>query len=856
MEERQACVLRELDGIFREWSARTAFLGAAIFLLLSPLDFYAVPAHAARFLAYRLAVAALLAASGAFLRRPRSRAATQGTAFLCVLASAAVLEAMILDFGGHHSPYLAGLILVAVTVLGLIPAGPVLASLFAGTIFAVYLGPILVLDTFHESGFFGVETLLFAAILATSVLINWLHRRHLVHEVSLRHHLTWSRERLEEEAARRAQANVELRESQALLSSIATAAIDAIVMIDPEGTIRYWNTAAERIFGHPAAAAVGRGAFALLADPAKADELLADHRAWLAAGEGRLHGRRIVTRGRRGNGETFPMELALSAVEREGVLWTCALLRDITEQARGEERLRLYAAAVEAAVDAIFILDLEGRVVFCNSAGAAQLGRVPAEIMGQDIRRMYLDPGIYDGTIVPGLRRTGHWSGEFAGTDRSGKPVMVWLSASLIRDADGRAMAMVGITKDLTEQRRLEEERIKIQKLESIGVLAGGLAHDFNNLLTIILGNLDLARLFAGANPEAAEALDHASEAALRAGDLTRQLITFSKGGQPVKRVGSIARTVRETVAFAAAGSNISCAYDLPDDLPAIEFDEGQIRQVIHNLVQNAREAMPGGGTLQVSARALRLGEGEILGLPAGRYVCLQFRDCGGGIDRAHLSRIFDPYFSTKEMDTVKGRGLGLAVSFSIVRSHGGTMMAQSTLAEGTTVSVYLPESTRSPEAVDPGEGGEPGGAEQGVARADRLEPEPERSPEGTAKARVLVMDDEPLVLGMAGAVLRRLGYAATLARSGAEAVVQYQIALDAGRRFDAVILDLTVPGGPGGPETLARLREIDPAVQAALSSGHIDHPAVTDWAGAGFAAFIAKPYSIKAFEEALARLL
>jgi CheY-like chemotaxis protein len=279
---------------------------------------------------------------------------------------------------------------------------------------------------------------------------------------------------------------------------------------------------------------------------------------------------------------------------------------------------------------------------------------------------------------------------------------------------------------------------------------------------------------------------------------------------------------------------------------------------------------MPDGGTLRVSACALELAEGEVLGLAAGRYLRLDFRDSGSGIDREHLALIFDPYFSTKEMDAVKGRGLGLAVSFSIVRNHGGTMTADSAPAAGTTISVFLPESTRAPEGeTDADDAGEDDadGSERGdgagvgstpatISTEPEPEPEVERTAEGPAKGRVLVMDDEPLVLEMSGAFLRRLGYAATLARSGAEAIVQYQIGLDAGRRFDAVILDLTVAGGCGGPETLARLREIDPAVRGALSSGHLDHPAVADWAGAGFAAFIAKPYSIKAFEEALARLL
>ena len=257
---------------------------------------------------------------------------------------------------------------------------------------------------------------------------------------------------------------------------------------------------------------------------------------------------------------------------------------------------------------------------------------------------------------------------------------------------------MVFLTRDLADQKKLEEEHILTQKLESVGVLAGGLAHDFNNLLTIILGNLDLARLFAGSNPDAAEALDHASEAAMRAGDLTRQLITFSKGGQPVKRVGSMARMLRETVLFAASGSNLACELAIAEDLPAVDFDEGQMRQVIHNFVQNAREAMPGGGTLKVSACAVRLAPGEIAALPAGGYLRLEFADHGTGIAQEHLNRIFDPYFSTKEMGTVKGRGLGLAVSYSIVHNHGGAITAESLVGEGTMIAVYLPETTRAAE--------------------------------------------------------------------------------------------------------------------------------------------------------------
>ncbi len=854
MDDKSAYIRRETDRILQEWSARTAVLGAGMFLCLSLLDFYCAADYAVRFLGYRIAVATLLAATAVAIRRTRRRAVMHLFAFLGVLASAIALEAMIMDFGGHHSPYLIGLILLAVVFAGLIPSGPGFAALGLGAIFAVYVVPILLWDTILEPAFFTVNTVLFFCVLASGVLVRWFHQQHLVSQIALRHDLIKNRESLETEVEQRAQSEIELRESREFLSSITAAAMDGIVMIDPEEAIRYWNPAATTIFGYTSEEAVGRGPFTFLVAPEKAGDFLADYRSWQATGTNPLIGHRIISSGRRKSGATFPMEVAMTSVVRGESCWVCALLTDISERAENEERLSLFAAAVEGAAEGIFIIDLEGRIVYCNTAAAGQTGIPAAGGVGRDVRTIHRDPAVFDSVILPALQSGGAWTGELPGIDRNGRPVQLWLTASLVRNPDGRPAAMVLLTRDLTDQKRLEDEHLRTQKLESVGVLAGGLAHDFNNLLTIILGNLDLARLFAGSNPDAAEALDHAAEAALRAGDLTRQLITFSKGGQPVKRVGSIARMLRETALFAASGSNLACDLSIPENLPPVDFDEGQMRQVIYNFVQNAREAMPEGGTLMISAAAIRLAPGQIAALPGGCYLRLEFTDRGTGIAQEHLSCIFDPYFSTKEMGSVKGRGLGLAVSYSIVQSHGGAIAAKSRIGEGTTITVYLPESTRSAESEDEDEQEEK--PEPAAAAAESWDLVPERLPDEPPRGRVLIMDDEPLVLEMAGAAVRRLGYAATLTRSGAEAIVQYQIALDSGRRFDAVILDLTVPGGIGGPETLARLRQIDPGVRAALSSGYTDHPAVTDWAGAGFAAFIAKPYLLKNFEELLATLV
>ena len=860
VEEKQSYVSRETDRILQEWSVRTAVLGAGMFLCLSLLDFFCVSDHAVRFLGYRIIVAAFLGAVAIAIRRPQRRAVMQVLVFVGVLAPAIAVEAMIMDFGGSRSPYMIGLILIAVITSGLIPAGAGFASLCLGGIYLVYIVPILVWDTVSDPAIFAVNAVLFFCVLTGGVLVRWFHQQHLVSQISLRYDLMKNRENLEIQIAQRTQSDAELRESREFLSSITTAAMDGIVMIDHEGVIRYWNPAARTIFGYTGEEVVGRGPFTFLIAPEQAEALLAEYRAWQAGGAGSLVGRRFVSRGRRRSGEVFPMELAMAAVPRGEQLWACALLTDVTEREGNEERLRLFAAAVEAAAEGIFIVELDGRIIACNTAAGEQVGFECAELVGRNISQLHRDPADVTNTIIPALQRVGRWAGEITLVGRRGQTILLWLTASLVRDAKGSPIAIVGLTRDLADQKRLEDEHVRAQKLESVGVLAGGLAHDFNNLLTIILGNLDLARLFSGPDPEAAEALDHASEAALRAGDLTRQLITFSKGGQPVKRVGSIARMLRETALFAASGSNLACEFSIAENLPAVDFDEGQMRQVIHNFVQNAREAMPGGGTLKVSACAVKLAQGEIATLPAGNYLRLEFTDHGTGIAQEHLNRIFDPYFSTKEMGNVKGRGLGLAVSYSIVHNHGGAITAESLVGEGTTIAVYLPETTRAAEDQvedeEDEEENEPETAPATAAPVDGREPESERLPEEPLRGRVLIMDDEPLVLEMAGAAVRRLGYAVTLCHSGAETIVQYEVGLDSGRRFDAVILDLTLPGGIGGPETLARLRQIDPGVRAVLSSGYTDHPAVTDWAGAGFAAFIAKPYSIKAFEDLLANLV
>jgi len=321
------------------------------------------------------------------------------------------------------------------------------------------------------------------------------------------------------------------------------------------------------------------------------------------------------------------------------------------------------------------------------------------------------------------------------------------------------------------------------------------------------------------------ESLDEAVRACHHAADLTAQLLTFSKGGTPVKKPVSIAKLIRDASDLALSGSNARCELDLPGDSLATAVDEGQINQVFHNLILNAIQAMPEGGSIRVGGEKVFSSPHDDLPLKPGEYVRLSIQDHGTGIKKEHLHRIFDPYFTTKQT----GSGLGLAVVHSIIDKHGGHVRVESELGEGTTFHVYLP-----------------------ACAAELLEMKPSQGDIVTGEGRVLLMDDDEMVLRMAGRMLTRLGYDAEFARNGAEAIELYEEACESGAPFDAVILDLTIRGGMGGREVVARLREIDPEVKAIVSSGYSNDPVMADFETYGFVGVIPKPYEIRSLSEIL----
>jgi PAS domain S-box-containing protein len=403
---------------------------------------------------------------------------------------------------------------------------------------------------------------------------------------------------------------------------------------------------------------------------------------------------------------------------------------------------------------------------------------------------------------------------------KDGSIVLSNLTLSVLRGPGGGFLHFLVMIEDVTDRKKMEEELQRSQRLESLGVLAGGIAHDFNNLLAGFFGYTDLARLSLTHDNPAAEYLANSMAALDRARDLSRQLLTFAKGGSPMKTPLSIKELLRDWCNLALSGSNVRCECAIPNDLSVIEADQHQLAQVISNLLINARQAMPDGGKVTISAENRQVSMDQVVALAPGSYIMITVADEGAGIPDKIVGRIFDPFFTTKE----HGSGLGLAISYSIVKRHQGHIEVRSTPGVGTTFSIWLPTSEKRAISTS-----------QSSAPAMVVE-------EGS---RILVMDDEPTVLKMMAAVIKAGGYEVVTATKGEAAVEAFTNAYHSGARFDLVILDLTVVGGMGGEKTLAELKRIDPNLRACVSSGYSENDVLENPAAYGFTAAITKPYRV-----------
>ncbi|MEW6720399.1 MAG: ATP-binding protein [Thermodesulfobacteriota bacterium] len=497
-----------------------------------------------------------------------------------------------------------------------------------------------------------------------------------------------------------------------------------------------------------------------------------------------------------------------------------ALRKALGSLSEEKERAR---TTLQSIADGVIATDADGKVLLMNGVAESVTGWPLAEAAGRPLEEVFPlrdanGAGVRPPVLPPGSR-------GFLDSPRSGKRLIDATEAAIAARGKGAVKSVV-VFRDVTEKSRMEEEVLRGRKLESLGILAGGIAHDFNNLLTGVLGNVSLAKDMMPRGRRERMRLEEAEKAALKAKELANRLLAFSKGGNPDRRRIPAAEVVRDAARLAVGGTNVRCEFRAQDGLWEMFADPGQIEQVIGNLVINAVQAMPAGGTVRVEMENAPVREGEILHVKEGKYVKVEVTDEGGGIPAEILPRIFDPYFTTKE----KGNGLGLANCYTIMKGHGGNIFADSPPGRGATFRLYVPSTGRAPQEAAPAA-------------------EPAALP---GKGRVLLMDDEDTVRDVAGEMLERLGYAPRFARTGEEAIEMYAREAGGPGAFDLVILDLTVPGGMGGMEASRRLLEDFPDARIIVSSGRVNDPAMLSPGMHGLAGAAAKPYRL----EELSRVL
>ncbi|WP_051617027.1 hybrid sensor histidine kinase/response regulator [Desulfonatronovibrio hydrogenovorans] len=532
--------------------------------------------------------------------------------------------------------------------------------------------------------------------------------------------------------------------------------------------------------------------------------------------------------------EEFNRELEETVINRTREILdkNRALKQEVLERQRTEARLAMEKEQLDVTLrsigDGVIVTDIRARVVLINPAAEEIIGVTKADSEDRDLEEVLQTLDVDAGQPVENPALQALAAGDvvqMAGNTRiihqDGQEVFVAISCAPIRDFQGDIKGSILIIRDVSGQRKMEQDMLKIQKLESLGLIAGGLAHDFNNILTAIGSHINLARIHLPHGLENTLAkLDQAEKACLRASDLTRQLLTFAKGGAPVRRWVSPGDLVRSSVEFILAGTRVKPDFTLPEDLWMVHVDPGQISQVINNLVLNSVQAMEDGGAIQVQGTNLDLtGTQKDIPLKPGRYVTLSLTDSGEGIPEVNLSKIFDPYFTTR----ATGTGLGLSIVYSIVKQHDGHVRVWSEQGRGATFTLYLPAGV-GPEIQEPG-----------------LDDQDMKD----TTARVLFMDDEEMIRESVQELLQAEGFEVDVAAHGLEAVEKYEAALNQGRSYQVVIMDLTVPGGMGGLEAMTRLKEMDPGVKAVVSSGYSHDPVMAGYLEYGFVEVLAKPYPL-----------
>ena len=631
-----------------------------------------------------------------------------------------------------------------------------------------------------------------------------------------------------------------LRVDSAFRKPIEESMIAGIAAVDTESKLIYVNSTFCKMVGYSEEELIGK----IPPYPYWPEE---DQVRFKELMKHRLEGtdiRELELKFRRRNGELFYVVSRAAPLEdergnRRGIL---ASYYDITDKKRQEaeisaERERLLVTLWSIG-DAVVTTDQDGKVTLINPVAQELTGWNHLEAVGRRLSEVFdvyneltgqpiddpVTKVISTGQIITLANHTVLKS-------RLGRTRPIADSGAPIRNREGEIIGVVLVFRDVTLEQQMRDEVLKKLKLDSLGLLAGGIAHDFNNILAAILGNISLAKIDLGTESPSIRYLTETEQATLRARDLASQLLAFSKGGAPQKRLLSIRNLIVDSSRFALRGSNIKFNFYFPENLWPVEIDSSQITQVVHNIVINARQAMPGGGEIFISGNNMELNSqmAKHLMLPAGRYITLSFKDLGPGISPDIINKIFDPFFTTKR----SGSGLGLFSSYTIAKNHDGTLTVDSKVNYGSNFTLYLPAS---PEKS--------------------LSEESSRDTIIYGTGRILLMDDDQMVRTMTAELLKKLGYEVETANKGEEVLEKYQKATEEKRPYEIVIMDLTVPGGKGGKDTLDELLILDPNVKAVVSSGYSNDPIMAEFEAHGFKGCVAKPYRIEDLSRVISRIM
>ena len=514
--------------------------------------------------------------------------------------------------------------------------------------------------------------------------------------------------------------------------------------------------------------------------------------------------------------------------------------RKSIEKALQSEKERLNVT-LRSIGDGVITTDIKGKIVFLNKVAEELSGWTNEEAKNKPSTEVFNifneKTGLKCVSPVQRVIELGRIIGlanHTVLTAKDGTVRSIADSGAPIRDKDSNVIGVVLVFRDVTHERKVEEELLKTRKLESIGVLAGGIAHDFNNILSAILGNIELAGFrLQKTDPKTAFLLSGAERATKRAAKLTDQLLTFSKGGEPVKEITSLPEFIRESAEFILHGGQIVCNYTFQKHLWMVDVDSGQLDQVIQNIIINAKHAMPEGGTITIKCNNVEDAAMEaLLSVDQGNYVCITVQDTGVGIPKEIISKIFDPYFTTKQ----EGSGLGLAICHSIINKHDGYLTVHSTIGKGTEFTLFLP-------AVQP------------QISEDSITKETKNA-SAIKAARIMVMDDEEMLRDVAKSQLAILGHETISVINGTQAINKYQELQDSETPVDLVIMDLTIPGDMGGQEAAEKLLRIDPNARIIVSSGYSNDPVMANYRQYGFRAAVAKPFDLKQLNNAIVKSL